>query len=288
MPRYLRLHSEVPLELAELAAAHLHEEGAEGVEVYDDEVRPPPGAPERPEGKAVVIAYFGGGVDAEAIRARLQFEIPDARVEVESLDEEPWAETWKLHFHPVRVREDFWVVPPWERPPEGADAIVIEPGMAFGTGTHESTALCLDFVPDLVREGGSVLDLGCGSGILGIAAARRGAGRVLMLDNDPVAVQVARKNADANGYPEIEASGTPVERVDETFHLVLANILAQPLIDLAPVVAARVARGGALVLSGFTLDQAPDVRRAYEAEGLVFREDRTRGEWSALHLEKAA
>lgn len=286
MPQYLRLRCEVPLDLAELTAFYLHEEGAEGVEVWDDEVRPPPGATERPEGKAIVTGYFPAEADGDAVRERLLALVPSAIVEAERKDEEPWTESWKLHFHPVRVRENFWVVPPWERPPEGADAIVIEPGMAFGTGGHETTALCLDFIPDLLGSHARVLDLGCGSGILGIAAAHLGAGKVLMVDNDPVAVEVARKNAIANGHPEVEASGTPVEEIGEDFDLILANILANPLIELAPAVAARLAPGAAVVLSGITVDQAAEVRRTYEALGLVFREERTRGEWSALHLEK--
>lgn len=284
MSQYLCLRCEVPLDQAELAAFHLHEEGAEGVEVQDDEVRPPAGVPERPEGKAIVRGYFPATADAEALRARIEALVPGASAFAELHDDEAWAESWKLHFHPVRVRDDFWVVPPWEKPPEGADAIVIEPGMAFGTGGHESTALCLDYLPDLVTESRRVLDLGCGSGILGIAAARLGAQSVLLVDNDPVAVEVARKNALVNGHPEVMASGTPVEELGGHFDLLLANILANTLIELATPIVARLAKGGDLILSGITVDQAAEVRRAYEALGLVFREERKEGEWSALHM----
>lgn len=287
MNRYLTLRCEVPSELAETAAFFLHEEGAAGVEVLDDEIRPPPGAPKLPEGKARVTGYFGAETDPEAIRARLEALVPGAVVGWEILDEEPWADCWKLHFRPVQVRDSFWVVPPWEKAPEGTATVVIEPGMAFGTGNHETTALCLDFAADLVRPGTSVLDLGCGSGILGIAAARLGAGRVLMLDNDPVAVEIARKNAVANGFPELEASGVPVEELDETFDLVLANILAVTLIELASAVVRCVRPGGSVILSGITVDQAAEVRAVYETLGLAFREERRRGEWSALHLERA-
>lgn len=287
MSQYLTLRCEVPLDLAEVAAFHLHEAGAEGVEVQDEGVRPPPGAPPRPEGKAVLTGYFPGEADAEALVAEIQERIPDAIVSFERRDDESWADTWKLHFQPVKVRDSFWVVPPWERAPEGADSIVIEPGMAFGTGGHESTALCLDYLPDLVRPGMSVLDLGCGSGILGIAAARLGARPVLMVDNDPVAVEVARKNAEANGHPEIGTSGTPVEELEATFELVLANILANTLIELAPAIVDRMRPGGGVILSGITRDQADEVRAAYENLGLRFREERNQGEWSALHLERA-
>jgi len=284
MSQYLTLRCEVPLELAETAAFVLHEEGAAGVELLDDEIRPPPGAPELPAGKARVTGYFGAEADAESIRARVQALVPGAAVTWEVLDEEPWAESWKLHFRPVKVRDSFWVIPPWEKAPEGVATVVIEPGMAFGTGNHETTALCLDFAADLVRPGATVLDLGCGSGILGIAAARLGAGRVLMLDNDPVAVEVAKKNAIANGFPDIEASGVPVEALRESFDLVLANILAVTLIDLAPAVLRCVRPGGSVVLSGITIDQADEVRVTYEALGMVAREERRRGEWSAIHL----
>lgn len=286
MSRYLTLRCEVPLELAETTAYFLHEEGAEGVEVQDDEVRPPPGAPVRPEGKAWVTGFFGGEADAESIKARMESLVPGALVTYERLDEEPWTDSWKLHFRPVKVRDSFWVVPPWEEVPEGVSSVVIEPGMAFGTGGHETTALCLDFLADLVRPDRSVLDLGCGSGILGISAAHLGAGRVLMIDNDPVAVEVARKNALENGHPEIEASGIPVEELEESFDLVLANILAVTLVDLAPAVVDRMRPGGSVVLSGITVDQAAEVRATYEALGLVFREERSQGEWSAILLER--
>lgn len=286
MGQYLLLRCEVPLDSADLAAFHLHEAGADGVEVLDEEVRPPAGVPARPEGKALVTGYFPGESDAEALKSQIESLLPGSIVDYELREEESWEESWRLHFQPLRVRDSFWVVPPWEKVPEGALSVVIEPGMAFGTGGHESTALCLDFLPDLLLAGSSVLDLGCGSGILGISAARLGAARVLMLDNDPVAVEVARKNAIANGLPEAEASGRPVEEISQTFDLILANILANPLIELAPSVVARMKEGAALVLSGITRDQAPEVREAYEELGLTFCEERTKGEWSALHLEK--
>lgn len=286
MSQYISLRCELPLDLAEAATYWMHEEGAQGVEVRDDELLPPPGEPPVTEGFARVIGYFGEDADAEGILERLQGHFPEATFELERLDDQPWAETWKLHFHPLRVREDFWVLPPWEEKPAGARAIVIEPGMAFGTGGHETTALCLDILVDALTPGASVFDLGCGSGILGIAAAALGAGRVLLVDNDPVSVTVARENADENGFPSIETSGAPVEAIGDRFDLILANILANTLIDLAEPIVDRMNPKGRVVLSGIMLDQAADVRRAYEKLGLRFVEERTQGEWSALWMER--
>lgn len=285
MSQYISLRCELPIDLAEAAAFWMHEEGAQGVEVRDEELIPPPGEAPVPEGFARVTGYFSEDSDAEGILERLQGHFPEATFQLERFDDQLWAETWKLHFKPLRVRDSFWVLPPWEERPEGAKAIVIEPGMAFGTGGHETTALCLDILVDALEPGNSVFDLGCGSGILGISAAALGAGRVLMVDNDPVSVTVARENADKNGFPEIETSGAPVETIGERFDLVLANILATTLIDLAEAVVARMKAGGKVVLSGIMVDQAEDVRKAYERLGARFVEERTQGEWSALWME---
>lgn len=284
MNHYITVRCEVPESLSEAAAYWLHEEGAEGVEVQDEELLRPAGGEPLAPGRARVIGFFGEGADEEAIVDRLRERLPDVEVASSREDDQPWADVWKLHFQPLKVRDDFWVLPPWEEKPEGARAIFIEPGMAFGTGGHESTALCLDLIPDVLEPGATVLDVGCGSGILGIAASELGAGRVVMVDIDPVAVEVAGENAEVNGHQEIETSGTPIEEVRGAYDLVLANILARPLIDMVPHVVARMAPGASLILSGIMVDQAHEVRDAYEAAGLVFAEERTMGEWSALRM----
>ena len=295
MSEYLALTFDVPADLSDLAASLLHDADAQGVEIRDHEILPPPGHRPVPEGRAVVIGYFGPEASGDDlvgwIRAELEAQAEGAEVRAgsERLDDQDWAETWKLHFHPLHVGGRLWVLPPWEEPPAGSIAVVIEPGMAFGTGGHATTALCLQGILEILerRAGASAIDVGCGSGILGIAAAKLGAGRVVMIDNDPVAVAVARENAEANGCPGIETSERPVEAFDEAFDLVIANILAGTLIELAAPISARVAEGGELLLSGILASQAADVRAAYEAEGLAFREIRHEGEWALLWMSRS-
>ncbi|HWV38736.1 MAG TPA: 50S ribosomal protein L11 methyltransferase [Vulgatibacter sp.] len=294
MSEYLALTFDVPADLSELAASLLHDADAGGVEIRDHEILPPPGHRPVPEGRAVVIGYFGADADGDEIvvwaREVLEAQAGGAEVRagIERLDDQDWAETWKLHFRPLHVGGKLWVLPPWEAPPAGAIAVTIEPGMAFGTGGHATTAHCLRGVLEILerRPGATAIDVGCGSGILGIAAAKLGAGRVVMIDDDPVAVEVARQNARENGCERIEISARPVESFSEAFDVVIANILAGTLIELAAPVSARVATGGELLLSGILATQAADVQAAYEAEGLAMREVRHEGEWVLLWMAR--
>jgi ribosomal protein L11 methyltransferase len=292
MADYLVLTFDVPEDLADTTSFLLHEAGASGVEIRDSEQLPPPGVPRQPEGRAVVIGFFDGDADGEGIEAEIRTEIEaeaegrEIRSGLARQAEENWAETWKLHFKPILVSDRLWVLPPWEQRKDDRPAVVIEPGMAFGTGGHATTLLCLEKLVEALerRPGASVLDVGCGSGILGIGAKLLGAGRVVMVDNDPVAVEVARENAEKNGVPEIETSGTDVAALPGAFELVAANILANPLIELSVPISARVAPGGELFLSGIFGTQADEVGAAYLAQGLVLRGRKDLGEWAVLHL----
>lgn len=294
MRTYLALTFDVPAELADLAAWLLHEEDAGGVELRDHDILPPPGMKPLPEGRAQVIGFFEGEVDGEAIERAVregleaEAEGQEIRSGVSRLKEEDWSETWKLHFQPLHVAGRIWVLPPWEKIPAGELAVVIEPGMAFGTGGHATTSLCLEGLVESLdrRQGAAVLDVGCGSGILGIGACKLGAGRVVMVDNDPIAVQVAQENAEKNGCARIETSGTPVEEIREQFPVVVANILAVTLIDLVDPIVATVAPGGELLLSGILVGQADDVIAAYEAKGMALRDRRTRGEWALVWMDR--
>jgi ribosomal protein L11 methyltransferase len=168
--------------------------------------------------------------------------------------------------------------------------IVLDPGMAFGTGTHPTTSLCLAALSDLLaaRPGARVLDVGTGSGLLAIAARKLGAGVVAGNDNDPVAVQVARENAALNGVA-LELNERDVGEQHGPFELVLANILANTLVALAPALAAQLAPGGVVLLSGILTPQEEEVRAAYLEAGLVPLPggDRRDGEWSLLALTRA-
>jgi ribosomal protein L11 methyltransferase len=169
--------------------------------------------------------------------------------------------------------------------------IVLDPGMAFGTGTHPTTSLCLAALSDLLsaRPGARVLDVGTGSGLLAIAARKLGAGVVAGNDNDPVAVQVARENAALNGV-ELDLNERGVGQQHGPFELVLANILANTLVALAPALAAQLAPGGVVLLSGILTPQEEEVRAAYLEAGLVPLPggDRRDGEWSLLAMTRAA
>lgn len=271
--------------LAEERSADLFELGASGVEVRDGEGTPMPGVPTPPAGRALLVAWFAEREAAEAARRTAGGDLAE-------VPDEDWGEGWKKDLRPLdvgRVR----VRPSWidEPAPPGAVEVVLDPGMAFGTGSHATTSLCLAALSDVLgaRPGASVLDVGTGSGLLAIAAEKLGAGRVAANDNDPVAVEVARENAARNGA-RVDLTLEPVDRIPGTFDVVVANILANVLVELAPVLAAKVAPGGVLLLSGILGPQEEEVRRAHLAEGLVPAPggDRRQGEWSLLALRRPA
>ena len=165
---------------------------------------------------------------------------------------------------PQRIAPRLWIVPSWHAPPEpSAINVVLDPGLAFGTGTHPTTRLCLRWLAARIRGGESVIDFGCGSGILAIAAAKLGARDVSGVDIDPQAVSAARENAARNGVEAIFVSAAAQLRAPAD--IVVANILAQPLIVLAPLLAQSNGAGGRLALSGILVEQADEVRAAYAA-----------------------
>ncbi len=208
-----------------------------------------------------------------------------------SVDDQDWVRITQAQFPPTQVGTRLWIVPSWHTPPEPtAINIRLDPGVAFGTGTHPTTRLCLAWIEANLQRGARVLDYGCGSGILAIAAARLGAREVWGTDIDPQALAAARANSLANGVPPeaarytepdaLPAAGTSAGRFD----LVLANILANPLKLLAPALLARVAPGGALVLAGILARQTDDLIATYARidPGVQLRAWREEDGWVCL------
>ncbi|MBL8447852.1 MAG: 50S ribosomal protein L11 methyltransferase [Zoogloeaceae bacterium] len=228
------------------------------------------------DGEADLSALVGNACAAAGIAA-----VPPYTTE--AVAEQNWVALTQSQFDPIQINERLWIVPSWhEAPDPAAINIALDPGMAFGTGSHPTTHLCLDWITANVKEGLSVLDYGCGSGILGIAAARLGAADVLGVDIDPKALDAARDNAERNQVTlRLQAAETPLPA---RFDRVVANILTNPLCVLAPAIAATVAPGGRLALSGVLESQAGQVIQAYEAY-LTLRVGATRDGWVRLEGE---
>ncbi len=199
---------------------------------------------------------------------------------IEEIEEQNWVQLTQSQFDPIRVSERLWIVPSWhEIPDPDAISLILDPGMAFGTGSHPTTRLCLEWLERTVSAQCSVLDYGCGSGILAIAAARLGAGQVAGVDIDPQAVEAAYANAERNGVSALFADSTlPVAG---EYDLVVANILSNPLRVLAPAICAHVRSGGQLALSGILREQADEIIGIY-ATWLPLSVADTREDWVCL------
>ncbi len=212
--------------------------------------------------------------------------LPD--LAIAALEEQDWAHKWKEHFHVLRIGR-FVIRPSWRdhTPEEGDLVITLDPGMAFGTGLHPSTALCLRALEDAVEPGMSVLDMGTGSGILAIAAAHLGAGHVQALDSDAVAVRVASENALVNGFRGvIDVRQGSLAEVSGAYHVIVINILARVIRDmLSGGLASHLYPGGQIVAAGILESQADDVRKAFRAEGLQVLGELQEKDWVMLRAQ---
>ena len=255
---------------------------------------------EDPEAGYAIVAHIAddtgaGAAVAETERALWHLQAFGLRevgeLRVRPVDDADWAEAWKSHYVAQRIGR-LVIVPSWSTEPVASDelAITLDPGMAFGTGLHPTTRGCLQLLQKLVPMPERVLDVGCGSGILALAAVRLGAGSAVGLDTDPMAVAATLANAERNGLAgRVAASvGSLPEQPPERYPLVLANLVAAVLIDLAPRLAAHVAPGGVLLASGIIAPKAGAVLEALVAAGLMSRRRLDDGEWVSLVLEHAA
>lgn len=228
-----------------------------------------------------MTGLFAADTDMDAVRVMLLVRLGLARLplhRIETLEDRAWEREWLKDFRPMRFGTRLWICPTAYAPPEpDAVNIVLDPGLAFGTGTHPTTALCLERLDGANLTGRDVIDYGCGSGILAIAAAKLGARRVWAVDNDPQALLATRDNAARNGVERLIEACAPDGLLVTPVDFLVANILAGPLVSLASRLAGLVRPGGALALSGILADQERDIRAAYapwfDIEGVARRDE---------------
>lgn len=220
------------------------------------------------------------------ISEKLKASLPSCVTEQKTVCDDDWKDKWKEYFKPVKVTDRLVVKPTWEEyeKADGELVIEIDPGMAFGTGTHETTSLCLELIEKYMKPGDDVLDVGCGSGILAIAAGLLGANDVLGIEIDPVAVEIGKSNVRLNGLSENVKViyGDLTKGVDFEADLVAANLMADIVKILSKDVAKHIKPGGIYISSGILAELAGDVGSVIEKCGFEIEEVRVKGEWCAI------
>ncbi len=297
---WLEIRIPAPAVVIELLGQSLLDLGCSGINVGEyalDTFEAPPELP-MPKGDTVVRAYFPDTDQRDQLSdailavledlARFFPELTPAAPDIRRLAEEDWEKNWQQHFPPFQVGETLLIRPSWsdQLPTEGQALLTLDPGQAFGTGTHATTSLCLDVITRLAATEaglGKVLDVGTGSGILALAAAALNAAEVLACDIDPQARQIARENIDQNGLTtQITVTDLFLEEILGRFDLVLANILAKENIRLRPEFLQRMAPGSHLILSGILIEQEADVIAAFENDPLTLESVDRKDDWTCL------
>lgn len=296
---WLQLKAHVAPEQAEFLEELLLDEGATAIalqDAHDDPVFEPERGTTPLWEDTILTGLYDDLEGVESMLARIeaawaeqQPDEPCPTIEYELLADRDWEREWMEDFKPLRMGQRLWIVPSWHTPPQ-ADAVnlILDPGLAFGTGTHPTTALCLEWLDELAVAGHlaqqNVLDVGCGSGILAIAALKLGARHADATDIDPQALQASRDNAERNAIAESDLNLYYPGQLSDNggYPVVTANILAGPLIELAGMIAGHVAPGGRLALSGILANQADEVYQAYVEQGLAMDEPVIREGWVRL------
>ncbi|WP_163335955.1 50S ribosomal protein L11 methyltransferase [Desulfopila sp. IMCC35008] len=240
------------------------------------------------------VADLVSGVSKHLRELASIFEVSVPELDVAFFEEEDWSLNWKAHFRPFAIIPGLVIKPTWEQyTPVGNEKVIeMDPGMAFGTGHHATTSLCMTFIRDYLRRnasnGATVLDVGTGTGILAMAAALWGAGNVLGIDNDPVAVDAAGANVRLNKLEhKIDVETTALENVKGAYSLVVANIIHDVLLQMKGDLCRLTRAGGVLVLSGILREkQADNITNHFEAEGFELTGREEQDEWAALCLKK--
>jgi ribosomal protein L11 methyltransferase len=304
MSQWIEVSLSVDGEAAEATAELLQRYGYQGVAIEQEGIMPEAwnDGEVPPAERLTIRAYIPADERAEDTRARLESALgymnmlyPMPTPVYRTVEEADWAEAWKAHYHPVRIGKRLFIRPLWIDVPVAPDDVelALDPGMAFGTGTHPTTQLCLEGVEALTQPGAQVLDLGTGSGILAIAAAKLGAAHVLALDNDPVAIEAAVRNVEQNGVTgKITAQVGSLETVltsARRFDFVVVNIIAKVIIEMcANRLGDTVRPGGLAIFSGIIHDQADDVEAALRETGLEPYTRRQQGDWVLIEARRPA
>ena len=215
-----------------------------------------------------LVGMFAADVDMDAVIARLKQQLQTTTLpeySISLLEDQDWERVWMDDFHAIQFAEHLWICPSWLTPPDPqATNIMLDPGLAFGSGTHPNTAMCLQWLGQHELQGKRVIDYGCGSGVLAIAAALLGASEVWAIDIDPQALQATRENAEKNHVSEKLQIGYPKDLPDSLADVVIANIVAGPLLELAPMLAEHTRTAGHVVLSGILENQLPQIQDCYQ------------------------
>lgn len=305
MTRWKSMTVETRREAVDAVSHFFTTQGALGM-AYDERLFGPDGDPvdplPPPDEVTQLTAYFPWDTDLASLKGEFLEFLPvlgdsfgpdcGAFVSASEITDLGWAEQWKEHFKPQRIGQRITVSPSWETYRADPDEVVltIDPGQAFGTGTHETTRMCLRLIERLFDSGrppARVFDFGTGTGILGIAATRLGAERTLGTDIDPKAVETANENAEINGVADrFRAENTPLLSIRERYDLIVANILAEILVDLKREIAALCALDGRLILSGILSEKGDWVAKEYAAERFLLVERVEDGQWTALLLRR--
>ena len=233
--------------------------------------------------ETMVIGLFDAANDMDVVVAYLKANVADTLTyKIEQLEDKDWEREWMDNFHPIKFGERLWICPSWRDIPEpNAVNVLLDPGLAFGTGTHATTALCLKWLESQDLTGKTVVDFGCGSGILGIAAIKLGAERVIGIDIDPQALIASKDNAERNGVADQLEVYLPENQPEFHADIVVANILAQPLRELHEIILGFLKPTGAIAMSGILEEQAQSVADVY-ASFIDLEAIAQEGEWTRV------
>ena len=279
----------IPPKATDLVALRLYEHGSNGAVIHDDEIDE--------FGNIRLTVYYPA--EDKKIVTILENNLDQLaktgilgttwRITSSTINDDKWLYSWQKYFHVKKITNRFWVEPAWEKARPGIDELVItiEPGKAFGSGIHETTCLCIEFLEKIVMYGDSVIDVGTGTGILAIAAAKLGADKVVAVDNDLIAVKQASVNVSLNNVKKIVQlnSSNLLEAVQQQVELadvIVANIVADAIISLMPTVGTYLKEQGYFIASGIIDERIDDVRQAAKNNGFMWVDDKLRNGWYAV------